>query len=207
MKKINYGVAALALCLLAGCGSAAVTNETTVEPSASAVSSVKTEMEYADMSGYIAYSSTTEYHFIKTTLDHIKKMEDSGENFMLFMGYDTCDYCNAAMPLVNAEAEKYGMDVYYVNAIDAVTDGSMDAHRDAMIEQFKDQLTLEADGSYSIQVPIVAFYVNGKVSSFHVGFVEGFDPKAGSAAAEEKAAYTEILDSGFKAVASGKESK
>lgn len=201
VKKINYGIAAMALCLLTGCGSTAVTNETTVEPSASAVSSVKADAEYADMSEYNTYDEATEYRFIKTTLDHIKALEDSGETFVLFMGYDSCVYCNAAMPLVNDEAKKYGVDVYYVNAIEAVNDGSMDVHRDAIIDQYKDQLTLESDGSYSIQVPITAFYINGKLETFHIGFVDDFDPDAGLATDDENAEYLAIIDSGFQAVA------
>lgn len=187
--------------LLAGCGAPSAADATAV-PSASAqpTAAVQANVEYADMSGYSTYNDTTTYHFINATLDHVKEMRDNGASFVFYMGYDTCPFCNAVMPVLNAEASKYGLDVYYVDALAAVDDGSLDRHQDDLLEQFKDQFQPDEDGSYAVQVPITAFYVDGKLDSFHVGFVDGYDTSAGGATTEEATEFLSAIDPGFRAV-------
>lgn len=202
MKKIHIGIAVLALSVLAGCGSASVaaTAKASASASAKTIPAVRTDVQYADMSKYQTYSDTTEYHFVETTLAQAKEMRDAKATFALFMGYSECGYCNAAMPVINADAVKYGVDVYYVDTAAAQKDGSLDEYHDDIVDQFKDEFSQEEDGSYSIHVPIIAFYVNGELYNYHVGFVEDYDPADGLPTTEELTQYVSIIDPSFQKV-------
>ena len=92
--------------------------------------------------------------FELTSGDQIYEKMDKGESFILFIGRQTCPYCQETVPELNESAVLFGYDeIYYI-------DSSQNDNK-----QFLEEQGIEA-------VPFTAFVVDGNPVDHVPGFVD-----------------------------------
>lgn len=68
----------------------------------------------------IKYFGKTEYQkitggFTSTDVGTIEKYLEDKEDFVLYLGRETCPYCVDVMPILNKSVKKYGINMLYID--------------------------------------------------------------------------------------------
>lgn len=95
---------------------------------------------------------------------------------IIYYGYPNCPWCNEAVPLMNEIAKKYDQSIFYVNK---KSQDSLDhpEEEEQAVALLSKEITLEKDeeGNPHLYVPEVVVIKNGKITSHHMGTVDGHD--------------------------------
>ncbi|MBR2067601.1 MAG: hypothetical protein IJ875_05015 [Solobacterium sp.] len=135
---------------------------------ATITNTVEVETAEADMKGY-SFVRDPIASYIEIPLKDLTKLINEGGSGLVYMGYDTCDWCNRAFPELNAVLQEYNFTTYYVNSHSehfVYTSSDVD-------EMFKAlEPVLNEDGN--LYVPLVLGVKNGEIVGFHSALVEDY---------------------------------
>lgn len=119
---------------------------------------------YADMSGYSLARQTSFYE--AETADFLKAMEDR-ETMTVFFGFESCPFCQTAVPLLAKAAADTGGKVFYINTRqDPEWTSNQDLPGyDLVVQQLSEYLLTDENGEAQLYVPAVFFIRDGAVIS------------------------------------------
>lgn len=191
MKKyLQILICPLLLCVVS-CGKAEeVTNEEVKE---------ETEVVFSDMSGYETYNENETYVFYDMDVMEMNRKMDEGDTFVVYFGFDTCPWCNDAMPILNTVAKSNGVKVGYVNTR---KEESWSSNKDIdnyalLIERAAEFLPKDEEGNPRLYVPFVFFVKNGVIVSAHEGTVAGHNAHERRIDNEETVELSRLYQKGF----------
>ena len=138
----------------------------------------------ANMSGY-RFLSDRDHVFIVSSVEDMAERADRGEDFAVYFGYDTCPWCNEAVPLLNEAAKANGYQVGYINVYPA--DGEPMFNFELLVSRWEDQFTYDENGEPNVTVPFVFFFKDGEVAVKQKGTVEGHNANERRMTEEENA--------------------
>ena len=170
----------LALLCLSGCGSPRVGS-------------------VADMSGYAGLGETgTQIYVVSDVKDFLGRL-DRGESFAAFFGFVGCPWCEDAVPLLTAEAERAGSTVCYINTRPNrhVTRNSEIPDYELLVARIGEHLGRDENGAPYLYVPLVLFVKDGEIVLAHRGTEEGYDPSFMELPEELGAELSEVYRRGF----------
>lgn len=124
----------------------------------------------ADMSGY-QWIRGDVANFQEITLGESLRMFEEGGTGILYYGYDTCQWCNRAVPELNEVAKEFNLTIYYVDA-------SQRVERDEyakLLEYIDPVLEVDSKGEKGFYVPAIIGVKDGKITDFHVSLVDNFE--------------------------------
>lgn len=127
----------------------------------------ETDIKYADLSKYDFVEEESKVQPL-TLVELTEKIGKEDSNFLVFLGYANCGWCQRAMPVFNKLA---GVDegvFYYVNIEELVTEEEYQA----FVKKTKEFLK---DGE--LYVPLVLGVKAGEVQGGHLSLVSSFDPR------------------------------
>lgn len=151
--------------LLVGCGSSSngnakktITNTVEVETSPVDIS------HYEFLEGELA-------DYVELPIYEVANIINNGGSALIYFGYETCDWCNRAIPELNKVLLDYDFTTYYVNAHSEKYTFT-DADIDALYEAIKDTLN---DGT--LYVPHVIGIKNGEIVGYQTSLVDSYHPE------------------------------
>ena len=151
--------------------------------------------EKSDMSQYINFADQDTHIYYDLTIRGMADAMDDKRTFVVYFGYDTCEWCLDAVPVINDAAKETGYTVGYINtranpAWQKNTD--MDDY-DLLIEKAGEFLDYDADGVRHLYAPTLFFIKEGKVVAIHEGTLEGHNARIRAMTAEEREELKGIL--------------
>ena len=157
--------------LLAGCQVYAPTSSnTTTEPKITVNDKFCTdECKTSDMSNYSIESK----QFRDATYEDLESwLGDPTFNGIVYLGFEECPWCQAAVPVLNEVLKEHDIQAYYINRNNEV-DGNSNYHinnvTDLLGKEY--ELDTDADGMPHVYYPTVLAIKNGKVVGHNVGTV------------------------------------
>ena len=192
-----------AVLLLTGCAGKQTSSQ---EPQSSVSVSVEEpnmiDLEYTvnDMKGYIwAKQPAAEFRQVTWT-EALRLFREKGTGVLL-MGYESCKYCQRAVPLLSDAAKEKNQPIYYIDVY-AEPQPTEDEFNE-MCDWIDETLDKDENGEPIFFVPAVIGIRNGVISGYHISLVDGFEPvKDTDQLSDEqkgrlKNIYLEILDKTF----------
>ncbi len=195
MKKIAILVSML---LLTGCLSNTPVPTTTPEVTTSPEPTAEVKEEKADMRGY-GLLEDPDHVFWTTSVEEMTERAQHGDTLAVYFGYDTCPWCNEAVPILNDAAKAAGMTVGYMNIYPH--DGEPEFNYDLLIEVYGDQFPKDEDGEHKVTVPFVFFFRDGELVLKYDGTVSGHNANERRMTAEEKEQLYHSYEEGFALMA------
>lgn len=189
MKKIAFLISML---LLTGCRSN--TPVPTTEPTTTPEPTPEITETVADMQGYGLLEDKDHVYRLTSVGEMIERAEH-GDTFAVYFGYDTCPWCNEAVPILNDAAKAAGVTVGYVNIYPH--DGEPEFDYDRLIEVYGDQFPKDEDGEHKVTVPFVFFFRDGELVLKYEGTVSGHNANERRMTAEEKERLFHSYEEGF----------
>lgn len=116
---------------------------------------------------------TDENHvFEEVNIDTIIQKLENEETFYLVMGFPTCPWCQALMPVLNEVAKEYeGTKIYYLDILD-LRDNEESLGHEKYLElennYFKEALDIEKD---RLNAPTFVKVKNGSLKQYHLNTV------------------------------------
>lgn len=162
---------------------------------------VKDEIVKSDMSGYTTLEDD-DHVFYDLSVKQMAEKMDEKETFTIYFGFDHCAWCLEAVPILNATAKNYDMQVGYINTrADEKWQSNLDIDDyDIVVEKLGEYLEYDNDGIRHLYTPHVFFIKDGQVVSDHSGSIEGHNAKEESLSEGEKKQLREIYEEGFEAL-------
>lgn len=162
------------------------------------------EFPQSDMSGYAAlkdYGDTSALPFVDVTVKDIHKLMEDKENFVLFVSFPTCPWCNAVLTRFIDVANEADVKVASLNTRKNPAWGSnmeIDDY-DLFVADFDEYIEYDSEGLKHLYVPHVFFVKEGQVVYEHQGALAemGSDPYMELSAQQEEA-LRDIYREGFK---------
>ena len=150
----------------------------------------------SDMSGYSNFADQE---------THVYYDMNEKRTFAVYFGYDTCEWCLDAVPVINEAAKESNQTVGYINtrakpSWEKNTD--IDDY-DLLIEKVGEFLEYDENGIRHLYVPTLFFIKDGAVVEFHEGTLEGHNAKLRAMTAEEREELKQILLTKFAAMSDG----
>lgn len=202
----------LSAAMLAGCSTGSssdshqATNDTSSSSStASASADSSDKVTITNSVNFTSYQvSMSDYKFLRgsaadfemITIEESLKMFSEGGSGILYYGYDTCEWCNRAVPELNEVARDMGVTVWYV---DASIQPSDEVYNE-LLSYVGDDLKTDDEGNKSFYVPYVLGVKKGQIVGSHISLVDGFDPKddddqmSGAQQKELRDIYKDIIE-------------
>lgn len=162
-------------------------DETTATASASAeatpnAGSLDLTTQELDMSAYRFLTDDDPAFIEVSTAESLRLFSEGGTGIVVY-SYESCEWCNRIIPILNTAAKEYGIEVFYVNIYsdDFLAKDSTDQAN--IIQSLYDVLTPildtelnEETGEYEPQfrVPLVVAVKDGEITAHHVGIVDSF---------------------------------
>lgn len=167
-KKIFLSLLTGAILFVSGCSREI---EVTADP-VTITNPITLETSTADMSHY-QFLNDSDPAFVKITYAESLRMFTEKGSGILFYGYDSCYYCNRAVPVLNEAAKEAGITIYYIDALDTLNTSKDDY--DLLMEYLEPTFREDSDtGELEFFVPDVIGVKNGEIVGYHVSLVEGF---------------------------------
>ena len=114
---------------------------------------------------------------------------------ILYFGYDTCYWCNRAIPELNSVAMEYGVTVYYVDTAGTIILEDVDK----LLPYLEETFVTNKEGKREFFVPEVLGIKKGEIVGSHVSLVKSFtatgeeDQMTDDEKAELREIYREII--------------
>lgn len=168
IKRTFLSILLCALLFICGCS-----REITVTADPVTITNpVTLETGTADMSGY-RFLDDSDPAFVKISYAQSLRMFTEKGSGILFYGYDSCYYCNRAVPILNEAAKEAGITIYYIDAMDS--SGTSKDDYNALMTYLEPTFREDSDtGEMTFFVPDVVGVKNGEITGFHVSLVDGF---------------------------------
>lgn len=136
-----------------------------------------------DIAGWFRNEEESSEHlFTKMTYEELGQKREADEDFIFFIGYDECGYCQQYYDVVDQYIRSYDEEVFYLDvgrdSSGSYLDPSLeDRHMDELLEEFQDVLwhVSAFDGAQGISTPTSVIVENGEFVDANVGFIEGTD--------------------------------
>ena len=128
--------------------------------------------EFSDMTGYgLPEDQTT---FVNSRFSEIMEMVDEKKSFVMYLGHDTCDWCQRAVPVLYQAAQELEAPVYYINTDNAFAWTSEDQTEsfNRFLELVKEDMSTDESGEKALYLPFVVFFRNGAVIDAHTGTLD-----------------------------------
>ena len=160
----------------------------------------------SDMSGYSNFADQEDHVFYDMTVKDMAEAMDEKKTFAVYFGYDTCEWCLDAVPVINEAAKQTGQTVGYVNTrAEASWQKNTDIEDyDLLIEKVGEFLEYDDDGIRHLYAPTLFFIKEGEVVEFHEGTLEGHNARNRAMTPEEREELRLILVEKFAAMTDGK---
>ncbi len=149
----------------------------------------------SDMSTYTNFLDQETHIYYDMTVKEMAKAMDEKRTFAVYFGYDTCEWCLDAVPVINDAAKETGFTVGYVNTRAKPSwkkNTDIDDY-DLLIEKVGEYLEYDDAGIRHLYVPTVFFIKEGTVVAFHEGTLEGHNARLRAMTAEEREELRQIL--------------
>ena len=148
--------------------------------------------QLADLTGYQSYSDSVTYVLYDIdTADLAEKMAEK-KTFCLYVGYDDCEWCIEAMPILNNEAKAHGMVIEYLDCKKMVNDDL-----DALKSMVGVAMEKGNNGEPTLFTPLVVFIKNGEIVYSHTGTVDAHNAHERMMNDQECAELHKIYAKGF----------
>lgn len=190
MKMKKTGIVFLTSVILTGC---AASSTSTVLPSTEAVStlapdevqagSVVLKTKTLDMSEY-QYLDDEDPAFVQITFDEMLRLFEEDGTGVVLLSYETCPWCNRAVPVLDEAAKAEGIQVFYVDIYEdeMVKDKTEEEWNEALdtFYSYADSIlkheTNEETGESEpvLYVPLVIGIKNGEITGSHTSLVSSF---------------------------------
>jgi predicted bacteriocin transport accessory protein len=159
----------------------------------------------SDMSGYSNFADQETHIYYDMTVKQMAEAMNEKRTFAVYFGYDTCEWCLDAVPVINEAAKESNQTVGYINtrakpSWEKNTD--IDDY-DLLIEKVGEFLEYDENGIRHLYVPTLFFIKDGAVVEFHEGTLEGHNAKLRAMTAEEREELKQILLTKFAAMSDG----
>ena len=156
----------------------------------------------SDMARYSNFADQEEHIFYDLTVKEMAQAMDEKRTFAVYFGYDSCEWCLDAVPVINEAAKQSGQTVGYVDtranpAWEKNTD--IDDY-DLLVEKVGEYLEFDDKGVRHLYVPTLFFIKEGKVVQFHEGTLEGHNARNRAMTPEEREELRLILLDKFAAM-------
>lgn len=161
--------------------------------------------ERSDMSGYSNFADQEDHVFYDMTVKDMADAMDAKKTFAVYFGYDTCEWCLDAVPVINEAAKQSGQTVGYVNTRSNPNweNNTEIKDYDLLIEKVGDRLEYDDAGVRHLYAPTLFFIKDGEVVAFHEGTLEGHNARNRAMTAEEREELRLILLEKFAAMSDG----
>ncbi len=144
----------------------------------------------SDMTGYQGLESD---RFYDITLDDLNLLIEEGKTFMVYCGYDVCQWCNCLVPVLNEVAIEKDFKLYYMDYFAIDNYQNVDG-MSTLQDHCKEFLKEDEDGEIVFYFPSVVFVQNGKVIDLHIGTVSGHDASLAPLTEKQEARLKYILE-------------
>ncbi len=133
----------------------------------------------ADMSDYEGLDDKETQVFIVSDVKDFLQRLDNKETFVAYFGFANCPWCNDAISVLNAEAKKKQINIYYINTRPNrwVKANSGIPDYDLLLKKVGQFLGKNEEGNAYLYVPFVFFIKDGDVIFAHQGTVDGYEPE------------------------------
>ncbi len=118
---------------------------------------------------FTGYKTMADYDgeefWVDVTVKEIQELMEKGETFAFIASFESCPYCNRALPYVAEAVKEYGGKIGYLNTRkDPSWSNNLDIDDyDIFAELFGDYLQLDAVNIPHLYVPDMFFIKNGKI--------------------------------------------
>lgn len=129
----------------------------------------------ADMSGYTLLTDTKHVYKKITLEESIRLFEEKGSG-VIYYGYNSCPFCQQAVPVLNNAAREEGLDIYYVDVMS--DEGNSEEAYNTLVDHIKDFLIKE-EGEPVFYVPQVFVIKDGEIVGDHLSLIESYDISLG----------------------------
>lgn len=168
----STAVILLNLCLLAGCAAPSVSSSTESEIAASVN---KDNQIKADMRAY-RWLDDDDPAFLYMTMARSNRFYDEGGTGILYYGYAGCEYCERAVPVLNAAAKDVGIEVFYVNVYEDIR---TDEDVSAMLKNLEPAMKREVNPETGEEEPVmytpeVVALKDGVIVGHHTALVDEY---------------------------------
>lgn len=173
MRKLGIVTLLLALCLV-GCSST-TTKKPKDKDQDKNVCSI--ECDTADMSEYATFKET-DHAFLEITIaQSLQLIKDEDFTGILYFGYPTCPWCVEAVPIMNEVAKSYDLSIYSINkkSEDSIANEQGFQEMTTILDEAYGLDVDDKTGEPRLYVPEVVIVNKGKITSHHMGTVDGHD--------------------------------
>lgn len=134
------------------------------------------ELEYTlnEMKGYIWVQQPAAEFREVTWGEAMRLFQEKGTGLLLF-GYENCNYCQRAVPLLSEAAKEQNRPVYYIDVY--AEPQPTEEEFKTMCQYIAETMEWDENGEPEFFVPIVIGIRNGEITGYHVSLVDGFTPK------------------------------
>lgn len=156
--------------LISGCGSKEeeVTSKTITN-------SVEVENVPADLSHYTFLEGELA-DYVEIPMSSVATLIKGGGSALIYFGYNTCDWCNRALPELNKVLLDYDFTTYYVDAHSEHYSFTKE-DIDELYDVIYDTLYTDSSGEKGLFVPHVLGIKNGEIVGYHTSLVDSYHPK------------------------------
>lgn len=185
MKKLMMTL--LIASLLAGCGSNKTSNKAPAAPTAFAdgnnAGAINLETQPADMSNYV-FLKDDNPAFTEITLEESFRLIEEKGTGCVYYSYETCPFCNRAIPTMDEAAKAMGITIFYVNLYsDTFMSKSKDEQNElvqklySLYEPALDHEKNENTGKEEVKmrVPLLVGVRDGEIVGHHRGITDDFE--------------------------------
>lgn len=154
--------------------------------------------EKADMS---AYGDTLKenHQFLEATYKQTNGFYGNKDfTGVIYYGRSSCAWCIEIAPLLDDVAEKYDLNIYYVDKSSEVNQDKKEENKAIQILDEAYGLDKNEEGIPILYVPEVVFVKEGKIVDHHLGTIENHDAHERQMNKDEKRLVTSIYDNLMK---------
>lgn len=181
-------------------GSISVNDPQSTPASSEEINVLDLEYTVNDMTAYI-WTKQPAAEFRQVTWTEALRLFQEEGTAMLMFGYETCNYCQRAVPLLSEAAKEKNVPIYYIDVY-AEPQPTEEEYVE-MCGYIDETMDKDENGEPEFFVPSVIGIRNGKITGYHVSLVDGFQPvnKSDQLNDEQKSRlkniYIEIIEKTF----------
>ena len=114
-------------------------------------------------------------NYVEIPMSEVAKIIKGKGSALIYFGYNTCDWCNRAIPELNKVLLDYDFTTYYVDAHSENYTFTND-DIDELYEVIDETLYTGKDGEKGLYVPHVIGIKNGEIVGYHTSLTDDYHP-------------------------------